>query len=169
MGKEPDTEAEAARISAYIEKVYNQLVISGRLRFSKRECPRSHLEDELTTYMAWEMYGMFGSTASTNEMYRNMINGNYILKLSTQRKGRSAGEMKAMLSGRLSKVRFGDGDYYGIQALPLDVKVDKDTANIELELVMPDLMRYTSIANYLERECDQIDRNMLYSRLGRLS
>jgi hypothetical protein len=147
-----------------IERVYNSLVIAGRVRFDDRgDCP-SKLEDGLKNELAREIQGLFDALTSSKGLYRNSINGNYIVKLSTERKGRNPWAMNMELRQRLSNLRFGEGAYYGITAVPLDVRAVDESAEIQLELVMPPLVRYTNIRDYLERECNRVDGNILRMR-----
>ncbi len=158
-------------ISYEIEKIYNELVLSGQVRLIKRDYPLSHLEDELTTSMAWEIHGLFGTLTRTDGLYRNSINGNYLLNLSTELKGKTPREIKGRLEDRLAKVRFGEGDYQGIQAVPVSVRQESGNANIQMEFVMPSMIRYVNMTRYLQGYKDKLEGRMslsdsLNTRLG---
>jgi len=141
-------DADSGRSEA-LEKAYSDMVLDGLVRFEKREYPYSHLEDELSSCMAWEIFSLFRTIVNDNSLYRNSINGNYMVKLSTSLDGKSVGEMKQVLEERLGKVRYGDEYRFGVQAVPVCVKRVADKAEIQLELVMPDHVRYANIVSYM--------------------
>lgn len=144
-----DNNEDAELTVEEMEKTYGYLVMAGKLRFEKRDCPRSHLEDELTSYMAWEIYGLLGYLSSITDLYRNSINGNYLMKVTIPAKGMNPTRIKSTLEERLSKVVFGDGYYYGIKAVPVSVKPADDLIGIDIECVMPPIVRYNNILNFL--------------------
>lgn len=139
----------ADEIRSGFERAYRALVLLGNVRFEKMEQPYSSLEGKLVNCMRGEIHNLFKTQIYRHELYRNCINGNYIVRISAGHNGNSAGEIKHMLEERLEKAVFGEGRYYGTRAVPIDVRTDDKSACIQLELVMPPKVRYANLARYV--------------------
>jgi hypothetical protein len=132
-----------------LEALYRcQALCTGLLRFTAvDEDNLSGIEDEILAYFRGVTRGLWEEFAS--RMFRNCLNGNYVVEYFIAKDGKSPKEEMGLLCERM-----GMADKIPPAAIaPLSAREMKSLVKLGLEVVMPSWIRYDLISRAAERKC----------------